>query len=273
MKQHETASLNGRVIPRSECVVSIDDPAFQTAYNVYESMKLVDSHLVYPEDHIARLFRSAHGISIRHDFTQEMILSSIEELIRSEELTDATVRIMLAGGDDPRLFITTQPLLTYPEEYYTEGVKAISYGGERFLPMFKTGNLLLNHLSRTEAKARGAFEALLLNYEGFLLEGSRTNLFALKGDTLFTAPTDLVLEGVTRDHILVAAEQLSLSVVYELLSYETVIAGHYDGLFISSTSMGAMPLSSLDDTSLPFIHNHTKKIHQLIRSWETNLLP
>ncbi len=167
----------------------------------------------------------------------------------------------------------TQDLLTYPESYYSDGVKVISYRGERYLPQYKTGNLLLNHLSRAEAKERGAFEALLQNYEGYLLEGSRTNLFALKGDTLFTAPTEMVLEGVTRDHIIEAAGQLSLSVEYELLGYETVIAGHYDGLFISSTSMGALPVCSLDDTALPFRHEHTKNIHRLIRSWENNLLP
>ena len=83
----------------------------------------------------------------------------------------------------------------------------------------------------------------------------------------------MVLEGVTRDHILHAAQELSLSVEYELLSYETVIAGHYDGLFISSTSMGALPLCCLDDTPLPFVHHHTKRIHALIRSWEYDVLP
>ncbi|MBN2859631.1 MAG: aminotransferase class IV [Sphaerochaetaceae bacterium] len=273
MNQHDRASLNGRIIDRSECLVSIDEPAFQAAYSVYETMKYVDSRLIYVQDHIARLFRSAHGLDIVHPFEQDQIITYIRELLSHGNLTEASIRVTLTGGKEPRLYITTQPLLAYPETYYREGVKAITYRGERYLPQFKTGNLLLNHLSRSEAARRGAFEALLQNNEGFLLEGSRTNLFALKGDTLYTAPTEMVLEGVTRDHILLAARELSLAVEYELLAYETVIAGHYDGLFISSTSMGALPLCCLDDTPLPFVHQHTGKIHALIRSWEHDVLP
>ncbi len=273
MNQHSIASVNGRVVDRSECLVSIDEPAFQAACSVYETMKYVDSRLIYPQDHIARLFRSAHGLSIEHAYQQDQIVTYIRELLAHGNLTDASIRVTLTGGPEPRLYITTQPLLSYPDSYYTEGVKAITYRGERYLPQFKTGNLLLNYLSRAEAVRRGAFEALLQNNEGFLLEGSRTNLFAVKGDSLYTAPTDMVLEGVTRDHIIHAAEELSLAVEYELLSYETVIAGHYDGLFISSTSMGALPLCCIDDTPLPFIHRHTDRIHALICSWERDVLP
>ncbi len=273
MKQHETASRNGRLLSRGECLISIDEPAFQTAYSVYESIKYVGSHLVYPHDHIVRLFRSADGLRIDHPFSEETIITYIEQLLHADGLTDATIRVTLTGGVSPNLYITTQPLLVYPSSYYEEGVKVISYRGERYLPQYKTGNLLLNHLSLREARERGAFEALLQNYEEYLLEGSRTNLFAIKGDVLFTAPTEMVLEGVTRDHIILAAGELSLQVEYELLSYETVIAGHYDGLFISSTSMGALPVSCLDDTPLPFTHRHTRNIHALIRSWENNVLP
>jgi branched-chain amino acid aminotransferase len=122
------------------------------------------------------------------------------------------------------------------------------------------------------AQEAGAFEALLVDREGRVLEGTRSNFFACKGDVVHTAPDDLVLEGVTRDKILKAIGQLGYRISFEAPTLDKVRSGGYDELFISSTSMGALSVSSIDGIACGSLYPHAQAIHSLIRCWELEAL-
>jgi D-alanine transaminase/branched-chain amino acid aminotransferase len=266
------ALLNGRIIDASEATLSVQDRELQYGFGVYESLRVLGGKVVYPIDHIERLFFSADGIGLRHTFTASQVHSWLETLLAYDHVGNATVRILLMGGIEARLFITTSTMLDYPESFYREGIKTIGYRGERMLPQYKTCSLLMNYLALRKASTEGAFEALLIDRNNLVLEGTRSNVFACKGEVVHTAPSNEVLEGVTRDKILKAIGMLGYSLRFEAPSERDLADGVYDEVFISSTSMGAMPVASFDSHRFTRIGTIAAPIHQLIRRWEVDAL-
>lgn len=264
----EHAIRNGKVILEEEACLPITQREVQFGFSTYESLRVVEAHPVHLEDHLIRLENSCKGIGLAHSFTHEELTSWVHELIRVDLLEEASVRILLVGGKEPLCFITASPLLTYPESYYTQGVGAITYEGERLMPSCKTGNLLLNYMALEKAKGCGGFEALLVDRNGQVLEGTRSNFFAFRDGRLYTAKDDEVLLGITRTRILQAAKSLGIEVVYEAPLVKDLHDGFYDELFISATSMAAMPLATLDDQVFVPPFDRTNSIKNLVRSWE-----
>ncbi|HQB54681.1 MAG TPA: aminotransferase class IV, partial [Sphaerochaeta sp.] len=190
------ASRNGMIIPKEEAVVPISSREVQSGFYVYESLRVLGGFVTRVNEHLDRLLASAKGIRLTHPFTKETIRRWVDELIKAEGIGDATVRITLYGGADPVLFIVPVELLRYPDFYYRDGVRAITFEGERLFPVHKSGSLLLNYVALEEAKRSGGFEALLVDRKGRVLEGTRSNFFAFSNNTLHTADEDLVLGGI-----------------------------------------------------------------------------
>lgn len=264
----EHAIRNGVVIAEREACLPVTNREVQFGFSTYESIRVIKAHPVHLEDHLVRLANSCRGIHLQHPFSEGELSSWVHELIRLDSLEEATIRIQVFGGPEPLCFITASALLSYPEGYYSQGVSAITYEGERLMPSCKTGNLLLNYMALEKSRRLGGFEALLVDRNGQVLEGTRSNFFAFRDGRLFTAKDDEVLLGVTRDRILQAAKVLGIEVVFSAPLASDLAKGLYDELFISATSMGAMPLAALDGRPFcpPFARTHA--ICDLVRSWE-----
>ena len=120
--------------------------------------------------------------------------------------------------------------------------------------------------SREDASRQGAFEALLVDDEGLIREGSRSNFYIIKGNVLTTAPDDTVLDGVTRISVLRAARELGYSIEYRRPEIGEIFSA--DSSFISSTSMGAMPIKAVDGERCPMDRDKVAAICALVRKWE-----
>ena len=270
---HNFAIKDKNIVPREDATLSVSSPSLQYAFSVYESIKVIRSHPLYALDHINRLFNSAQGIQLVHSFSSEDILIAIYELLKANEVQEATIRILLTGGENSHLFITSDTQLSYPSSYYTDGVSVTTYMGERFLPLYKTSALLMNYLALKEARSKGCFEALLVDRYGKALEGTRSNLFALKDNVFYTAPSNEVLEGVTRDKIIKAIAHHSFDISYTAIDVEEIKNNSYDALFLSSTSMGGLPISRVDGEKIRCESEKIALIHRQIREWEIESLP
>lgn len=261
------AICNGKIINEDEAVLPITKRAVQYSYSIYEALRITDSHIVHFEDHYERLKESADAIKLNLHYSYDEFKSALALLIEEENISNATVRILVVGGDVDKYYITYTDLLSYPESYYEDGVAAEIYFGERFLPTAKTSNLLMSYIALEEAKFKGAFESLLVNRNGVITEGTRSNFYAILDGKVYTAPDELVLGGITRISVIKAIEMLGLEIIYEPVRYDEL--KFYDSVFISSTSMAALPLNRVgEDTmnkkSWPLI----LKIRDLVRSWE-----
>ncbi len=264
----EHAIKNGEIVKVEDALVNVTYREVQFSFSVYESISVVNSRAIFLEDHITRLFKSCVGIKLRHPFRRSEIKKSIIELIKIDDIKEATMRILIIGGNNPQLFITYTDKLKYPTSYYSEGVSVTTYVGERLFPKFKTSNLLLSYIALEDARSKGAFEAILVDSQGYLLEGTRSNFYGFKHNKLYTAENDRVLEGITRTRILEAAEDLGIEVVMRAPMLKEIRQSQFDEVFISSTSMAAMPIKTLDEVSFNSDFKRTLKLMEIIREKE-----
>ena len=264
----EHAIKNGEIVKVEEALVNITYREVQFSFSVYESISIVNKRAIFLEDHITRLFKSCVGIKLRHPFRRSQIQQCIKDLIKIDNIESATMRILIIGGKEPKLFITYTDRITYPEKYYEDGIDVTTYDGERLFPTFKTSNLLLSYIALEDARYKGAFEAILVNNDGYLLEGTRSNFYGFKNNKLYTAENEKVLEGITRTRILEAAKDIGIEVVMRAPMLKEIRHGDFDELFISSTSMAAMPIRKIDEMEFDSNFDRTIRLMKIVREKE-----
>ncbi len=261
-----SAIKNGILINEEDATLPVTSRSMQYAYSVYEALKLKNGEFVHLEEHYERLKESARGINIELKYSFDDIKRYLNMLKEKDGLYNETFRILLVGKENS-LFITHNETKSYPDSYYSEGVDVTTYHGERFLPNYKTSNLLLSYLALEDAENKGAFEALLINRDGYVTEGTRSNFYALKGNKLYTAPDKDVLLGVTRIGVIEAAKSMNLEIAYDAIKAEDLFS--FDSLFISSTSMKAMPIRSVDGMPVKRVMNTmVLRFSDYVGKWE-----
>lgn len=246
-------SFNGRLIDRNEAVVPIDDINFAYGYGVYETMKLRKGLVYFPARHEERLFHSAEIIELEHRWERGDIQRYVSELVEANGEENANVKVLLIGGHGPdpaataRLYIMTLSPLFPDRKLYRDGAAVITYPGERHFPQSKSLSMTMSSLAFKHAAAAGAYDALLVDRDGYITEGTRTNLYYTDGRALFTPPARRVLSGVTK---LTLEEQLhrsGVSLVERELHTDEI--GTWSSFFLTSTSSKVMPLSRIDDST------------------------
>jgi branched-subunit amino acid aminotransferase/4-amino-4-deoxychorismate lyase len=257
-------SFNGKLIPSVEAVVGVDDVDFAYGFGVYETLKVRNRVLYFPELHENRLFTSAAVIGLAHPFEDGAIVRWTRDLIRANRTENANIKIMLIGGDGAqgaRLYIMAlNPL--YPERKdYKTGAAAIIYPGERLYPQAKTLNMLMSTLAFRAARAAGAYDAILRDRHGNLTEGTRTNLFFTDGTAVYTSPAETVLEGVTKFTIRDVLRETGIPLEERTLPEKDL--PRYAGYFLSSTSTKIMPLRHVGDyeSSVPELVRRLMKLY------------
>lgn len=243
------AIKNLELIDEKDAVIPVTQRELFSSFGVYESIKVLDGKAEHVKDHLERLFESARILKLEHGFKINEVISSINLLIEANGDIEVSLKLQLIGGSIPCLFAFTTELPVYPKEYYTYGAKVISFIGERIYPHAKSNCLLINYMAAREASIAGALDAILIDRSGIALEGSKSNLFAVKSGTLFTSEED-VLYGVTRKRAIEIAEKLEFKVDFKKIALKDIKELRYDEVFITSTSMGAIPVKTIDGISI-----------------------
>jgi len=219
-------------------------------FAVYSNIKVVQGKMFLPELEIEKLFESAKTIGVEHNFTKEKIIEWMKKLIKENNIKDALVRVLLIGPEkemEPTLFLFPVGLTFYPNKFYNEGIKLITFEGERLFPTSKTKDLLLGYIAYRKAANQGAIDALLIDRDKNVREGTRSSFFVIKGNTLIAPPKEKVLEGVTRKIILEIAQKI-MKVKEEDIPIKKI--KQYDGHFITGTTLNVMPVKQINDIIL-----------------------
>lgn len=240
-------SHNGKVLPIKQAVVPLDNIEYTYGYGVYETLRVVHGQVQFLEEHCARLMESARIIELAHEFSTDFVAESIEKLVQKAEVDTANLKILLIGGrskDAANLYITCHNPLFPDRKLYKDGAKCITYNHERPWPHAKSLNMLPSYLAYRKAQAAGAYDALLVNRQGRITEGTRTNFFCIKNKVIFSPPESVILLGTMRTAVLTCAKQNG----YEIHEQDIPLADlhQYDGAFLTSTSTKIMPLRSID---------------------------
>jgi len=239
--------FNGKLVDQSEAAIPANNKANFFGYGVYESIRVSRGKPFYVDWHLERLEASAKAIGMEIPYSSSELLGMLGEIISQNNITDALVRIVYYGKtekEDGILVMFPMGYHFYADKNYKKGMTAITHVWDRILPPSKTLSLLGGFLGLREATKKDCVEALLINYKGFVTEGTRSNLFIVnaKGETI-TAPKESVLEGITRK-IIVEKIALSEKIVERNITPQELYSAKE--VFITSTGMSVMPIVQID---------------------------
>ncbi|OGW47202.1 MAG: branched-chain-amino-acid transaminase [Nitrospirae bacterium GWC2_57_9] len=257
--------LNGALVPKDEAKVSVFDHGYLYGDGVYETLRAYEGFLFLLDRHLARLKHSADSISLKLPLPLDKIADALNQTVKANDLGDAYVRIHISRGPgeigldpalcpQPTMVITAKPFKDYPKEQFERGVSLAVVKTRRNHPLaldpsIKGTNFLNNILAKIECIRAGAYEAVMLNWEGYVAEGTISNIFFVKSGVLVTPGLQTgILEGVTRGLVLDLARAAKIETREGLIL--PVELFNADECFITNTTMEVMPVTSIDDKSL-----------------------
>ncbi len=258
--------MDGELVEWEKATVHVLTHALHYGSGVFEGIRCyatADGPAIFRlRDHMERFDRSAKMLMMDLGMSVDELCEAVKETVRANKLPECYIRpIAFRGygvmGLDPipapvQIAIAAWPWETYMgEEALTRGVDVgISSWRQRGInslpPAIKaTGNYLNSSLARVEANRHGYNEAILLNEEGKVCEGTGENIFVVRDGVISTPPvSDGILEGITRDSIMVIADDLGYPVIEESLVRTDLYAA--DEVFMTGTAAEVVPVRSVD---------------------------
>jgi branched-chain amino acid aminotransferase len=256
--------VDGALRPADGTHLSAFDRGFQLGDGIFETLRARANHPTELPEHVARLRRSAHGLSIPlPDDIERRLAAGIAELLAAEGLDgpdgDASIRITVSRGvfhgrgllppsEHPPATVVIQawPVPPTPGDHVERGLHVVASSVRRDpenpLSSLKTTSRADYVFARIEAREAGADDALFLTTDGFLSEATSANLFLLRGDELATpALACAILPGTTRDWILRWAEGVGLTATEGWLTTRDLHEA--DEAFLSSSVAGILPVT------------------------------
>jgi Branched-chain amino acid aminotransferase/4-amino-4-deoxychorismate lyase len=218
----------------------------QNAYSeIYEVIRVIDDVPLFLQDHYNRMKGSAEAINENMPLSIEDMIRQIQMLVRENSSKNCNVKIIVAYsniGCNTKLYISRS---YYPTaEVYEKGVSVGMLKLERLNPGIKLVNNQYKKIVSEFINDGGYFEVLLINRDGLITEGSKSNAFFIKGNKVYTAPGSSVLKGITRQYIFEACKSAGYEVVEEFV--EAGKLSEIDGVFISGTSIKVLPVSIIE---------------------------
>jgi branched-chain amino acid aminotransferase len=257
--------VNGHFVPKETASVSVFDHGFLYGDGIYETLRAYNGKLFLLDKHLARLKHSAAAISLKLPLSLEKIGEALNESLNVNKLSEAFVRIHLSRGPGqigldpalcraPTMIIVTQPFKDYPAEFYEDGVAVAVVATRRnhplaISPVIKSTNFLNNILAKIESLKAGAYEGIMLNWEGYVAEGTISNVFTVKHGILRTPDLETgILEGVTRDLVLHLARKDRIPIKEAKLKPHDLTGA--DECFITNTTVEVLPVTRVNRATI-----------------------
>jgi branched-chain amino acid aminotransferase len=261
----EIIYLNGRLIPRSKAKLSPFDHGFLYGYGLFETMRAYQGHIFRLDRHLARLCHSTQSLGLTHSILnvvegKQSLEAACMETLEANKLKDARLRLTVSAGEgdmtpdpsrcsSPTILITARDLVPLPPEKYESGFKAalssLCRNSQSPLSRLKSTCYMENILARMTARAAGCDEAILLNEQGYLAEGSTTNIFlASNGELITPALESGVLPGITREAVLEIARSSNIKILERQVELKELIEA--EEAFITNSILELMPLTWFD---------------------------
>ena len=217
------------------------------------------------KEHTDRLFRSAHILQMKMPYSKEQMMEAQKAAVRENNLESAYMRPMAFYGAEA-MGISAKTLSTHVivaawkwgaymgQDALDNGIRVKTSSFSRHhvnITMCKAkanGNYMNSILAHQEAALDGYDEALLLDVDGFVAEGSGENIFIIRNGKLYTPDLTSALEGITRDTILQLAAEIGLSVIEKRITRDEVYSA--DEAFFTGTAAEVTPIRELDRRSI-----------------------
>jgi len=221
--------------------------------HIYEVFRVINGVALFLEDHIERLQHSIDEAGILTE--AQSLLPDIDKLLKLNGYATGNIKIIFWKTEKTNHSMLFYDKHLYPtEQQFTEGVTLGLLERERQNPNVKLFDSSMRKDAGELIESNNFYEVILLNQQGFITEGSRSNIFFIKDDTLFTAPSSEVLQGVTRKKIIEIIKNLSISFEEKHVHINDITL--YESIFITGTSRRVLPAKNIYSVSTDFNTNH-----------------
>lgn len=253
--------IDGQYYPKSQAKISVFDHGLLYGDGVFEGIRAYKGVVFKLKEHIDRLYRSAHVITLKIPLTKEEMLQAVIETLRKNNLKDSYIRLVVTRGEgdlglDPRkcpkatIIIITDTISLHEKGAKENGITTM-FSWVRRNPVdatsheIKSLNYLNSVLAKIEANANGVDEALCLESNGYIAEGVGENVFIAKNGELLTPPTSTgALAGITAEVITQLIAKLGLKLTVTNLTPFMMFTA--DEAFFTGTAIEMVPIREVN---------------------------
>lgn len=254
--------LNGTVSPLEAATTSVADHAYLYGDGLFEGIRFYDQKIYRLDEHLRRLYYGINYLGFNMSVGLATLRATVLDVCRQSELNEGYIRINVTRGtglglypknidNTPNVMVMISTLSLYPADTYANGISVITspirvIPPDSLDPRVKCiGRYASNILAKQHANRVGAGDALMLNHQGFVAEGTGNNIFVVKNGTIRTPhPSCGILEGVTRNAVIELARKDGFTVEETHLTPYDVFEA--DEGFFTGTATEVMPFTSLD---------------------------
>lgn len=253
--------IDGKYYPKSQAKISVYDHGFLYGDGVFEGIRMYNCSVFKLKEHIDRLYRSAHAITLKIPLTKEEMIQAVVETLRKNKMKDAYIRLVVSRGVgdlglDPRkcpkptIIIIADTISIRSGNAKETGVTAM-LSWVRRNPVdattheVKSLNYLNSILAKIEANACGIDEAICLESSGCVAEGVGENVFIIKNGEVLTPPTSTsALAGITSEVVAELCRKLGIKLTVTNLTPFMLFTA--DEAFFSGTAMEVVPIREIN---------------------------
>lgn len=271
----QTVYLNGDFMPMEQARISPMDRGFLFADGVYEVIPVYQGQLFEWEAHYQRLENSLAGVFINNPMDNQAWLSVLQQLITLHPWPDQFIYLQISRGLQiprdhlpqadltPSVFVYTNPLKPLAEKIISHGIKVITLDDIRWQRCdIKSIALLPNVMAKMHAQAAGVDDVVLINPQGYVTEGSASNMMMVKAGEIITPPLSThILPGITRQVIEKIANRHHIPFI-EREIHQTEISSA-DELWLASSTKEALPICQLNGQAVG--SGHPGRVWQQLR--------
>lgn len=256
--------INGRFVPRKDAKVSVFDHGLLYGDGAFEGIRSYKRRVFKLEEHMDRLYETAHTLMIRIPLTQKQMMEAIVATLEKNGISDGYIRVIITRGEgdlglDPRkcygkpnVIIIADKITLYARELYNKGMAIITVptvrnNPEALNPRLKSLNYLNNILAKIEANNSGYAEAIMLDPQGYVAECTGDNIFIVKHGVLST-PGQGRLQGITRDTVMAMAKDSRIATQERFITRHEVYTA--DECFLTGTAAEIIPVVKVDGRTI-----------------------
>ncbi|MFH1612566.1 MAG: branched-chain-amino-acid transaminase [bacterium] len=255
--------IDGKLVADDKAKISVFDHGLLYGDGVFEGIRAYSGRVFKLTEHIDRLYKSAKAIMLKIPLNKEEMEQAVLKTVRANNFQECYIRLVVTRGVgdlglDPRkclkasVIIIASKIHFFSEDFYKNGLKIMTVPTRRnsiesLNPNIKSLNYLNNILAKIEANNMNVLEAIMLDNNGYVVEGTGDNIFIINDkNELLTPPTYLgALKGITRDTIIDLSKNIGLTFREEILTrYDLYNAFE---CFLTGTACEVIPVINIDE--------------------------
>lgn len=246
-------------------------PAPVNDLTIYEVIRMINGKILFFNDHLKRFSDSFRFINKTLPLKKEEIIDRIRLLCKANAILTGNIKfeIILHEQSNTYQFYSYFVPHAYPtEEQYENGVPVSMTTAARTTPGAKIQQAVLRQALSRIMEQEHVYEIIMIHPDGYVTEGSRSNLFMIRDNTVITSADQDVLPGITRKYVLQAIKMLNLPIRFERLTPEEMLS--MESMFITGTSPKVLPVCCLFqkqfDVQNPILRSIMQKFDEIIEN-------